>query len=495
MNIKIFSLIIFFVVVFLFYPTFGTFFSQDDFFHFKVSLTDGSFKSFLNFFGFHPFEERGIAFYRPLFREVLYHSYYNIFGLNHIPFRILSFALHFINIVLVYLFINRLFQNRFIAYFTTFFFAICATNTATLYYLAGGIQAQGATMFILLTMLIYSKFLISQKWIYYVLSIITFIASLMSHELASITPVLLLGLALIYISKKLLFKKLLLLLPHFLLLFVYLFLNMTIIGFSESEKQYQISLSLKSILNSYMWYFGWALGLPEMLIDFVNPGFKLNPNLLMYWKNNYLIIFPSFFIAIGTITLSIIYLLKNNFKKFLDKKFLFLCGWFILGLSPVILLPSHKSNYYLATSLPAFWAVIGWIVFSTYKKINNRSLNKAYLILIIASLITLSSASIYLGRTTFWAATRGKIAYSLINQIKTSDPTLPKGAIIYIKNDLSYPFVAMDWGGTSKQAKIALNDQDALQLYYQDESLKVIYEDSLAGSSISGQERIIIASY
>src|SRR3990172_11213993 len=122
----IYIFIIYSAVLILYYPALTTFFSHDDFFHFKVSLTDGSLRQFLNFFGFHPFEQRLIAFYRPLFREVLYNLFYYIFGLNHLPFRIFSFFIHFVNIYLVFIFIQKIFKKNSVAYFSAFFFGITA---------------------------------------------------------------------------------------------------------------------------------------------------------------------------------------------------------------------------------------------------------------------------------------------------------------------------------------------------------------------------------
>src|SRR3972149_10821725 len=113
-------LIIYSAVVLLYFPSLTTYFSHDDFFHFKISMTDGSLGQFVNFFGFHPFNERLIAFYRPIFREVLYNTFYNLFGLNQLPFRLLSFAIHFINIYLVFNLMQLLFKKKFISYFASF---------------------------------------------------------------------------------------------------------------------------------------------------------------------------------------------------------------------------------------------------------------------------------------------------------------------------------------------------------------------------------------
>jgi hypothetical protein len=124
---------IYLTVFLLFLPALSTYFAQDDFFHLKASLTDGSFRSFIRLFGIYRFEERGYAFYRPIFREGLYNIFYNLFGLNPLPFRILLFSIHFINIYLVYTLINKLLKNQQIAIFSSFFFGIRAANVAPLF--------------------------------------------------------------------------------------------------------------------------------------------------------------------------------------------------------------------------------------------------------------------------------------------------------------------------------------------------------------------------
>lgn len=454
----------------LYYPVIFTYFSQDDFFHFKISLTDGSISQFLNLFGFHPFSERGIAFYRPIFREFLFNSFYWVFGLNPIPFRILQFSLLFLNSALAYYLIKIIFRNNFLPFFVAFFYAISAAQVSPLYYLAGGIQVLGATTFLLLTIIFSFK-----RQAISIAAFIFFLLALGSHELASVIPVLLLGLYFAGNSFKKALRKIPQTLPYFIVLSIYVYLEVIIIGFSKSEQQYQTVLSLKTILNSYMWYFGWAFGLPEMLIDFVLPGFKLNPALMRYWGNYYLIIFSTFFISLFLIITGFTYFIIQNKKMLFNKFFLFFIFWFIISLIPVIFLPSHKSAQYLATGLVAFWTVIGFIVLNIYESFKYP---KIFIGIILCSLFTLSATSAILQRSTYWAAERGKYAKQLIEQVTTTYPILPKGAVLYFKNDPDYPFIAKEWGSSSKQAAFILNNEDALQLVYHDPLLKVYFEDS-----------------
>lgn len=466
MEKKVAFVLILVSVVALYFPVFGTYFTGDDFFHFKASLTDGSFTSFLKFFSFPSFEERGYAFYRPIFRELLYFIFYNFFGLNQLPFRILQFMLHFGNIFLVYLLVNKLFGKKLISIFAAFFFGITSANVGSLYYLAGGVQAQGATFFMLATVLLFW----SKKR---VLSFLTFVLAISSHELAVTTPLLLAGV--IFISegsfKKAFERVIKELWLYFLVTVLFLYLNIFIIGLPEGEIQYSPSFNIKAIANTLSWYTLWALGLPEMLVDFVRPGLSLNPNLMKYWGNYFRVVFPSFFISLAVLSMITFYLILRDFRILKEKRFWFLVSWFVIVLLPVLFLPIHKKAYYLQPALPAFWGAVGYLANYTKEKL------RLFYWILGLSLLVLSVASIKLGEKTYWAVSRGKIAQKLIKEVKSKFPTLPSGAKVYFKNDPNYPFIAKEWGGTSTQAFFVLSGSDALELVYKDPTLKVYYED------------------
>lgn len=470
--------LIFTAVLLLYHPAFGVYFSHDDFFSFKVSQTNGSLRDFLNLFSFHSFEDRGIAFYRPLFREAYFNIYYSLFGLNHYPARLFSFLLHFSNIFLVYTFANNFLKNHLTAQLSALFFGISAANVAILYYLTGGIQVQGATLFSLLCLIFFYKFLENGKVYAKRLAFVFFLFGLASHELSTVLPAILLGLTFVKYPIFKFLKSASTLWLFFAILIPYFYLEIFIIGYSSGEEQYKLVFSLKNLINSYSWYTVWALGLPEMLIDWVRPGLKLNPSLLKYWSDYYYVIFPTFFLGLLSLMFSSLYLLFVDKKEIINKQNIFLAFWFIVGLTPVIFFPSHKSTYYLGTVLPAFWILLCSIVVNYYELRSKASLTALLLPLsFIVSVFLLSLTSARLGEQTYLASQRGKIALKLINDFKSKYPSLERGSIIYFKNDPTYPFVSKEWGGTSKQAAFVLNNADALQLFYKDPTVKVFYED------------------
>lgn len=394
-------ILIFTVVLFLYYQTFFVYFSQDDFFMFKVSQTNNTLDGFLDLLAIHPFAERGIAFYRPIFREILHNVYYALFGLNHLPFRIIMLIIHFINITLVYILVDKFFNRKF-AFLVAFFFGITAANVSLLYYLAGGIEAGGATIFALLTLILYKEYLNSSNLKYLISSFFTFLVAILSHEIVAMIPAILMMIITSPIKKG---GKIIQLLPYFLSLVILSYIDLVMIGLSSGESQYKFVFNIKPFLNSISWYSLWALGLPETLIDFVQPGLKINPTLMRYWGNYYSIIFPAAAVALISLGSFLIFLLLKKRGLFSDKRFWFFLFWFPVGILPVIFLPSHKSTHYLVFVLPAFWTIIGFIILNFFNLLRQNHIKLAICLISITlvSLTVLSVLSIRLEDNTYWA--------------------------------------------------------------------------------------------
>lgn len=467
-------LLILLAPVVLYFPSFTTYFAGDDFFHFSVSRIS-SVWDVIRFFGFYPFADRGIAFYRPLLREVLYGTYYLVFGLKTLPFRVFAMGLHVANSFLVYQLGKRLLKSEFTAAFAALFFGVASANVGILYYLAGGIQAQGATLFALLSVLAFT----AKKRI---AAFSFFLAGLASHEQAVAVPIVLAGVIWLDEKKPVTFiKRALSQLWVFAFVTVgYLYANLYLIGFSSAEVQYKPIFSLATTLNTLGWYVGWALGLPEMLIDFVNSGFSLNPSLMHYWGSYFRVIFPAFFACLGIIVLVSVLQLPKIIR---DKRVYFLNMWFLAALLPVVFLPLHKKQYYLAPAMPAFWLLVGHLINGVRprKKLFNLMAGA-----LTFSLIVLTVASVKLSERTYWAINRAKVASAVLSDLKTQYPDLPQGATLYIKNDPNYPFISESWGGTSTQTSLALSGPDAIRLIYDDLSINVLYQDMLP--TLSGKE-------
>jgi len=448
-------LIVFFALV-LYWPVLTTYFGGDDFFHFKVALrqAQGNF-GILSAFGFYPFEARGIAFYRPLFREVTYNVFYSLFGLSALPFRVLQMVLQMANILLVYKLALKLLKNKRTSFFSALFFGLTAANVGILYYLAGGIQAMGATFFGLLSILSFSNNKNLRAFVFFVLG-------LASHEIALGVAFILVGWKWV-LEKKFVWQEYLGFGPYFVFLGIYLYLNFYVIGFSEAEAQYKLVFSIPKLANTLGWYMVWSLGLPEMTVDFVKSGLALDPRLMAMWGRYYVVIWPTF-LGLG---LLVLWQLLKNWKKLIAKKFILLVGWFVIGILPVLFLPMHKKTYYLAMSLPAFWMGVAYLT--------EKMKNGVFMVL-MGLLIILNITSIKLAEKTYWAINRAKVAEKILGDFDKENPGFG-GKLIYVKNDPSYTIFSQEWGGTSRQAFYALSGSDAWQLKYHDSGIIVFYED------------------
>ena len=448
---KIYFLLIFVAPLILFYKAFFNFFAADDFFILKISKVN-SLREFLLFFS--PKETYGQPFFRPLVQRAYPFFVKSIFGLNPFPFHLCSFALFFINILLVYKLIKRFTNKKNIALLSSFLYGTNASNFISLHWIILFSQICMTTLFLLT--------------IYFCLkknnfAVIAFIFALFSIETAIIIPFALLLITFFFPQKK---QKSLL--PFFLILVFYL-LIMLFFGqiFSLfSEKNYALFISPKTFINNLFWYGLWSFGLPEMLIDFVGPGLKINPNFLNWYLGYGLIFLASITIVVPWLLIKLIQAFKLKSKQ--KRLIIFFILWFILTLGPVLVLPWHKFTYYLTVPLLGFSGLLSTILIQTPK------IHRA---IIVTIFFILSFTSIKLNEKTHWVIKRAKIAHSLIKTAKEKYPLPPKEASFYLINDPHYPFISKEWGSSSTQAHHALSGESAFQVFYNDYSLKVYFED------------------
>ncbi|MFQ5510318.1 MAG: hypothetical protein ACE5EO_00560 [Candidatus Krumholzibacteriia bacterium] len=105
------------LIVVCFLPTTGYFFAQDDFG--LMYAANFSMKSSMAItFGSAPGQ------FRPLTKYIYFRLMYPLFGLNPLPYHIVSLVLHFLNSVLIFLLLRRLRISRVPALVVTLFFAL-----------------------------------------------------------------------------------------------------------------------------------------------------------------------------------------------------------------------------------------------------------------------------------------------------------------------------------------------------------------------------------
>jgi len=419
------------VSLILFFPSLTNFYTNDDFFHLKISNVN-TWEEFINFFNLIKSPE-GWGLYRPLTTQVFYFLTVKFFNLSPVPLHIISFLTFFAIILLVAEFVKIITKNKNIALISAFLYATSATHFGHLYFL-GAYQELGMTLFFLSSVILFIRYEIDTKTKNAVkhlfTSFIFFVMALMSKETALVLPFIL---VLTYIYFKLIkminisIKTFVFsILPYILTLAYYLFLRFRYYGFVSGDSYVWNFLPLRAI-NSLSWYGLWSFNVPEMLIDFIGPGFHLNPNLLRYWSKEIVPIFILFVIQIF-ILFSLVAKSYKNLKKInREKMFLIIFSifWFLLTLVPVIFLPVHKFTFYLTLPLIGIVLVLGYLLKEVIK--NRWGICLFLIVWIIGSFLTLRFTI-----QTNWITQGGKISEKVYFYFNQNRPNLASKDIVFV---------------------------------------------------------------
>lgn len=117
----------------LFRKGFFTYFVQDDFFHLNFSKAR-NISDFINFFSFK--NQFGYGFYRPLTTQVFLFFGQVLFGKSYLGFKIVSFIIFCLNILLCYKIFKRLLKEEKASLFACLIYGISSFHLTTLSYLS-----------------------------------------------------------------------------------------------------------------------------------------------------------------------------------------------------------------------------------------------------------------------------------------------------------------------------------------------------------------------
>lgn len=453
-------LCIFLTSFIMFFRSLFVFYTNDDFFLLKISNAN-NIHDFINFFGIFKGPD-GLGMYRPLTTQVFYFLAHRISNLNPLILHIVSFGVFFAVIYLVYKLTIELIKDKKVALISAFLYSVSASHFAHLYYLAT-FQELGMTLFVLLTCLMFLK----KR---YFLAFIFFVLSLMSKETAVVTPFLL---GLIYLFQKyrkekvIKFKKFLFyLLPYVTCLIVYLLIRVFSYGFATGDS-YVWDFSIKRIFNTLGWYLLWSFNLPESLVDFIGPGFHLNPNLLKYWSSEMI---PISILFIFQILVAVYAFIKSKFSLNTIYYLLFTVLWFVISLVPVLFLPIHKFTFYL--TLPLVGVVI---------LLSNTLRNSKLLIPFIVIWFGLSFLTLRFTVQTNWI---------------TQGQNISKRVLIFFeKNRINYQNKTITFVDTQKDTDLPWSPTATVKTALSDKNFFLVFYPELASSvSYLGAGEILIES-
>lgn len=372
------------------------------------------------------FEEK--LFYRPLAQTYLFFLS-NLFNQNPLPFHFIALTIHLFNSVFIALIVNKILDNRTIAYSTALIYAAAvAIHLDTLAWAVGIFDLGGAFFF-------FASFLlfINNK---FVISALLYLIGCLFKESVIILPIILFFYSAINIHPSNIHQPFMHLLKRLIpfLLIMIIIAAIKIIGTAPlkftSNHPYAIDLIGLHIINNIYLYLAW---MSQAL-------FSLLPMTDYHSGIPKVSLFGSLFILV--LLLLFIFGLKYNNTQL--RRITVLTLWILVGLLPVMFLPNHIYRYYCTYSLPAFIALLLLLTRETLLicHVRHWAVNASLTCICFASVIssTFHANLIYqqgLEQQTLADGTNMLIKKAVFvnivkNGLLNDQPTLPDNAVIVI---------------------------------------------------------------
>lgn len=363
-------------VAVVFWPTVTTYFSQDDW----VFLSHVYKQPFISVWRYYP-----EAFYRPVGQQLFFYVNSLFFSLNPIGYHLFALLVHATNIVILSKILNRFQPAKFPKFLLLLFYAFHPVHLIALNWLTQ-VDIEIAATFTLLTILLF------ERWFF--LSVVTFIAALLSHETAAMLPVVL------WISKgvlkgQTLRQQGLTLRSRWIALFcgvVIVLLLKYLANPFPFRSDYSLGFHPLQLLSTIKWYILRALFLPE--------GIRQLPLLVQLFS------------ILSAISLVAVF--RWNLVKTLIV--------FLIALLPVLFLSQHVFSVYAV--IPVLFMTI-----ELAKSFSRNYIGTMKTVLVMTLLFITSFSISRAVLPTHWTTTRGEISRKLTDEfLKGPGPELVEGS-------------------------------------------------------------------
>lgn len=426
----------------------GNFFSADDWFHLRITQID-SLQQFLNFFSFSQ-TPQSASFFRPLSTQVFFYIFQNLFGLNSVVYYLFGLGL-FVYILYLIKKLSERFLPSSVDFLPSIIYGLSASNFTRVYF-ASAFQELFLVAFSLLTLIYFRT---KPK-----LSLVFFVLALMSKETAIVLP------ALIFLlnikDKKSLASTIYYLRSTILISIVYLYFRFFYFGIVAGDSYFWDFSPVKAT-NTLMWYVLWSVGAPELLVDYIGSGLRPIPRFFVDYPNWWAIIV----LPLLTIIASCFFLLLKNFKKINSYFWIFIL-FFIISLSPVLFLPSHKFALELGLPLVGFAISLALLL---------QKSNHIFYFVFLSLFCFYNLSMNYLTYTRHYSVSRGKISKDIYQYFQQYFPSEPEYRYFEFVND--HQDNGKLWG-QSKQISQSLSTSDFFKVLYRNPSYTVYYQDIIA---------------
>lgn len=374
--IVIISILVGSIVVF--FPTLFTYFSQDDW----VFLSHVYKRPWIDVFHYYP-----EAFYRPIGQQLFFFINSRLFQLNPIGYHIVALGIHAVNTILLLKILQTFKRLKYLDWLLVVFYSFHPVHLIAFNWLTQ-LDIEIAATFTLLTILLF------ERWFF--LSVVTFIAALLSHETAAMLPVVL------WISKGVLKGQTP---PRQGLTFrsrwIALFCSVVIVLLLKYlanpfpfHSDYSLGIHPIQLFSTMKWYVLRAFFLPE--------GIRQLPEYVQIFS---VLSFAS---------------LAATFRWRLVRGF----GVFVISLLPVLFLSQHVFSVYAV--IPVLLMTIGLARSSPEHRIGRMKTVLVMTLLFVTS-FSISRAVI----PSHWTTTRGEISRRLTEEFlnsSRSDPFVAEGS-------------------------------------------------------------------
>ncbi len=445
-----------FVMIFAFFKNALTMnFILDDFFFLRISHAK-SFHDFINLFS--PFRDYS---YKPLATEV-YYFFIRILKFNLLVGHLIAFITFFIGLYYLYKCLKTISKNDFFSKLATALYALHFTHVFQLYYF-GTFQEVAIFTFLAISFYLF----LNNK---YFRSLLFYVFALLSKETAILFLPFLVFFAILK-QRNILKKTALSLIPYTLISGIFYLLYKISLSHVTALENYQLRLSPRLIINNFLWYFLWSVGLPNFMPLYVTSVLK--PPIAEFW-NLFRIpdITPYFIFLISywfVFLLAIVALVVRKKQKLKDIFFYFIitATGFSIFILPLLLF-MHKWMVRLTLPLVFITTFEAFIIYQFFSK------GKMFKILGIVLIILYMAFNYYGVRvhepsSTFFLETRF-IDSADQYFAKHKNGIVKHRYLVFIDN----PNGPTAWGG-SKKLKVSFHDQDFLDYYFPEVHLTALY--------------------
>jgi hypothetical protein len=432
---------------FLYFRHAGHFFQADTIFlldHRALSVRD----YFKEFIALNP-----SGWYRPLANELIESMLYPVAGIHPIPYRIPVYAVFITLTAGVYALALALTRRHLAAALATFFFTVHTTNAYTTYDVGFMPELLYALFYVGAT-LAYLRYLEQKNKIAYALSLIGFVAGLLSKEAAVTLPAALFAAGILFGNAAHSFRERFLwtvrsIVPHLVILVVYLafavgYLN--VMGFSVRR------LFDRSQAPN-----------PGDYIPVLNGGVFKNADLALTWVFNIprawwgqwqhlsapMLLYLKFFRGLVFALMAVLVIRSER------KAVLFGSAWFWITIAPALPLVSHFIPYYVFVPAIGLSVVVGAAFAWLYDVLSRMRTSIAAITigLIFAGVLYVTSRSIRADvENSRLLGGSARLAWNTLSDVKSSYPVLPAGTTLYFLDEKEQLVWEHDFGSLIKNA-------------------------------------------